>query len=121
VLPWLECARAHLGPTKSAELAAEGARLTIDELIDEALRAPDHADHPQLSPRELEIAVLIATGLTNGEIAQRLVISTRTVESHVDHIKTKLGFARRARIVAWVLDRNGDDRTVVGQNPGIYR
>jgi len=58
-----------------------------------------------LSPRELEIAELVAKGLTNQEIAQRLIISTRTVESHVDHIKSKLGFSRRARIVAWVLGR----------------
>jgi DNA-binding NarL/FixJ family response regulator len=60
----------------------------------------------------IEIADLVAAGLTNSEIAERLVISTRTVESHVDHIKTKLGFARRARIVAWAIDR---------QNPRKYR
>jgi predicted ATPase/DNA-binding CsgD family transcriptional regulator len=112
VLPWLECARAQLGPAKTSELSAEGARLTLDELIDEALREPDRRTDPPLSPRELEIADLVAAGLTNSEIAERLVISTRTVESHVDHIKTKLGFARRARIVAWAIDR---------QNPRKYR
>jgi len=112
VLPWLDCARAQLGPARTNELGAEGARLTLDELIDEALRQPDHRTDPPLSPRELEIADLVAAGLTNSEIAERLVISTRTVESHVDHIKTKLGFARRARIVAWAIDR---------QNPRKYR
>jgi DNA-binding CsgD family transcriptional regulator len=121
VLPWLECARAHLGPAKTSELSAEGARLTLDELIDEALRDPDHRNDRQLSPRELEIADLVATGLTNSEIAERLVISPRTVESHVDHIKTKLGFARRARIVAWSIGRQGDDHTAARQNPEKYR
>ena len=56
-----------------------------------------------LSSRELEVAGPVGKGLTNNEIAQRLIISTRTVESHVDHIKAKLGFDRRARIVAWAV------------------
>ena len=72
--------------------------------MDETLRETDHVRSP-LSSRELEIAELIGEGLTNREIGELLVISTRTVESHVDHIKAKLGFGRRARIVAWALDR----------------
>ena len=62
-----------------------------------------------LSRREREVTELIALGLTNSEIAQQLVISRRTVESHVDHIKAKLGLTRRAHIVAWALDRRRDD------------
>jgi non-specific serine/threonine protein kinase len=77
--------------------------------MDEALREADHDDSSPLSSRELEVADLVGRGLTNREIAQRLIISTRTVESHVDHIKAKLGFARRARIVAWALDRASDN------------
>jgi non-specific serine/threonine protein kinase len=73
--------------------------------MNEALREADHGHSSPLSARELEIADLIGRGLTNREIAQSLVISTRTVESHVDHIKAKLGFGRRARIVAWALER----------------
>jgi DNA-binding CsgD family transcriptional regulator len=110
VLPWLERARAQIGPAKTGALSTDGARLRLDELLDEALREPsDDESHAALTPRELEIADLVAAGLTNREIAQRLVISRRTVESHVDHIKRKLGFARRARIVAWVLGREPDD------------
>jgi DNA-binding CsgD family transcriptional regulator len=83
--------------------------LSCDELMAEALREKDHGRSSPLSSRELEVADLVAKGLTNREIAQRLIISTRTVESHVDHIKAKLGFGRRARIVAWALDRpNGN-------------
>jgi DNA-binding CsgD family transcriptional regulator len=75
----------------------------------EVLRDADHIRTSPLSAREREIADHVAQGLTNREIAQRLFISTRTVESHVDHIKAKLGFRRRARIVAWALDRaNGN-------------
>jgi DNA-binding CsgD family transcriptional regulator len=83
----------------------------------EALRETDRRSSP-LSSRELEVADLVAEGLTNREIAQRLIISTRTVESHVDHIKAKLGFGRRARIVAWALDRPNDNGVQAQTNPG---
>jgi DNA-binding NarL/FixJ family response regulator len=55
--------------------------------MDEALREKDHGRNSSLSSRETEVADLVAKGLTNREIAQRLIISTRTVESHVDQIK----------------------------------
>jgi predicted ATPase/DNA-binding CsgD family transcriptional regulator len=105
VQPWLERARAETGPVEADRLAVEGSRLSPDELMNEALGEADHLRTSPLSSRERQIADLIAQGLTNREIADRLIISTRTVESHVDHIKAKLGFARRARIVAWALDR----------------
>ena len=54
-----------------------------------------------LSPREAEVARLVAKGLTNREIAERLVISDRTAENHVQHILTKLGFATRGQVAAW--------------------
>ncbi len=59
------------------------------------------ADDPVLSPREEEVAALVAEGLTNRQIAQRLVISERTAQNHVQHILTKLGFATRGQIAAW--------------------
>lgn len=90
---------------------SRGARLSLDHLPDQALHEAGHDCHAALTRRELQIADLVAAGLTNREIAERLVISTRTVESHVDNIKRKLGFARRARIVAWVLGRDTEDGT----------
>ncbi len=54
-----------------------------------------------LSKRELEAGGLVAQGLTDREIAARLVIAPRTAESHVQHILTKLGFRSRAQIAAW--------------------
>ena len=62
------------------------------------------ADDP-LSPRERQIAGLVADGLSNREIAARLVISERTAQNHVQHILGKLGFANRAQIAAWI-ERN---------------
>lgn len=54
-----------------------------------------------LSPREAEVASLVAEGLTNRQIAERLVISERTAQNHVQHILTKLGFTTRSQIAAW--------------------
>jgi DNA-binding CsgD family transcriptional regulator len=55
-----------------------------------------------LSPREDEVARLVAQGLTNREIGQQLFISERTAQNHVQHVLTKLGFTNRAQIAGWV-------------------
>jgi DNA-binding NarL/FixJ family response regulator len=57
----------------------------------------------RLSPREQEVAVLIAHGLTNRQIAERLVIAPRTADNHVQHIFDKLGLSARAQVAAWVV------------------
>lgn len=54
-----------------------------------------------LSSREAEVAALVAEGLTNRQIGQRLVISERTAQNHVQHILTKLGFTTRSQIATW--------------------
>jgi DNA-binding NarL/FixJ family response regulator len=59
-----------------------------------------------LSPREADVATLVAEGLTNRQIAERLVISERTAQNHVQHILTKLGFTTRSQIAAWSVRRN---------------
>lgn len=56
------------------------------------------ADSLQLSGRELEVAQLVAEGLTNRQIGGRLIISERTAQDHVQHILTKLGLANRSQI-----------------------
>ncbi len=58
-----------------------------------------------LTAREREVAALIARGESNRGIAETLVVSERTVESHVTNILTKLGFSSRARIAAWAVDK----------------
>jgi non-specific serine/threonine protein kinase len=52
------------------------------------------------------VAVLIAEGLSNKQIARRLAVSQRTVESHVEHILAKLAFTSRAQIAAWTAGRS---------------
>jgi DNA-binding CsgD family transcriptional regulator len=56
-----------------------------------------------LSPRERQVAALVAEGLSNRQIAERLVLSERTVESHMRNALIKLDFSRREEIVAWVV------------------
>ncbi|WP_370182019.1 protein kinase [Rhodococcus wratislaviensis] len=56
----------------------------------------------KLTPREKEVGKLVAEGLTNKEIAERLVISPRTAEGHVDRILTKTGHRTRAQLAAWI-------------------
>jgi pimeloyl-ACP methyl ester carboxylesterase/DNA-binding CsgD family transcriptional regulator len=57
---------------------------------------------PMLTHREQEVAELIAQGLTNRQIADRLFISERTAEHHAEQIRGKLGFHSRAQIASWV-------------------
>ena len=65
----------------------------------------------RLSPRELEIAKLVAEGLTNREIGARLFISERTVDGHLEHVREKLAVNTRAQVAAWVV-REGDAAAV---------
>ncbi|HMN27694.1 MAG TPA: response regulator transcription factor [Caldilineaceae bacterium] len=53
-----------------------------------------------LSSRELEVLQLIAAGLSNGEIATRLVVTVGTVKSHINHLFGKLGVTSRTRAIA---------------------
>jgi DNA-binding NarL/FixJ family response regulator len=56
-----------------------------------------------LTPREREVAELVAQGLSNREVADRLVLSERTVESHVRNMLTKTGLRSRTELTRWVL------------------
>src|SRR5205823_3382667 len=58
-----------------------------------------------LTPREREVALLVARGLTNRQIGDELVISAATAERHVINIFNKLGFHSRSQVAAWVVER----------------
>jgi non-specific serine/threonine protein kinase len=64
--------------------------------------APRRRPAELLTPRQREVALLIAHGLTNRQIAQRLIIAPRTADNHVQHIFDKLGLSARAQVAAWV-------------------
>jgi len=66
-----------------------------------ALRAQLGVARSPLSPREFEVAQLVARGLTNKQIGETLFVSERTAENHVQHILVKLGFSNRSQIAAW--------------------
>ena len=66
--------------------------------------APVTDDDPAaLTPREREVAALLAEGLTNAEVARRLYISTKTAAVHVSNILAKLGMGSRAEVAAWAV------------------
>jgi pimeloyl-ACP methyl ester carboxylesterase/DNA-binding CsgD family transcriptional regulator len=56
---------------------------------------------PALTPRQREVAALVAEGLTNREIGARLFITERSAESHVERIRDRMGFRSRSQIAAW--------------------
>ena len=111
---WLAPARAKAG--RAAErLVADGRRLSPEQAVGLVLAsepddAPPPASRQALTRREAEVAALAARGLTNRDIAAQLFLSVRTVEVHVDHILTKLGFHTRTQLAAWALE--------VGLRPG---
>jgi predicted ATPase/DNA-binding CsgD family transcriptional regulator len=86
-------------------LVSENVAYALGEQVEEAYSVRDGTADAQLTNREVQIAALVARGLSNKEIAAQLVISQRTAEGHVEHILNKLGFASRAQIAAWVTER----------------
>ena len=76
----------------------------------------------ELSERELEIIELVATGLTNQEIAKQLTISKRTVDNHVSNIFAKVGAKNRVALINWAMDhgkicRDGFNCCILPTNP----
>ena len=100
-------ARTGLGDAAFTDAYARGQALAYVDAVAHGLDqrqpetpAPDDGS-TGLTRRERQVADLLAEGLSNKEIASRLVISRRTAESHVEHILTKLGFTSRTQVAAW--------------------
>jgi non-specific serine/threonine protein kinase len=109
-------ARRALGDERWCILHGEGSALPRVEAVSLALANPtrqarvepaDATDRPggHLTPRQQEVAALVAQGMTDREIAARLVVSPRTAEYHVERILTRLGFRSRTEIAAWAATR----------------
>jgi non-specific serine/threonine protein kinase len=103
--------RRALGPREFDADHRDGLRRPAPDNLAFALGEPEGAvtvedtdEGVTLTRREREIAELVADGLSNRDIAGRLVISPRTAEGHVEHILSKLNFTSRAQIAVWVTE-----------------
>jgi predicted ATPase/DNA-binding CsgD family transcriptional regulator len=103
--------RQALGEAAFTTASQHGAALTTDQAIAYALAAKPAAAPPPpavpgapavLTRRERQVADLLAQGLSNKDIAARLVIAQRTAETHVENILNKLGFSSRTQAAVWI-------------------
>jgi non-specific serine/threonine protein kinase len=108
----LAVARRLLDDEAMTAALAAGATLTVEQAVAlalsplPALASPAHADPAgRLTTREREVVALVARGYTNRQIAEALVVSQRTAESHVANSLGKLGLASRAQLAAWAIGR----------------
>ncbi|MEV5831965.1 protein kinase [Nocardia sp. NPDC052112] len=103
---WKRTTRHILGARKFDAAFRRGQAMGMDAAVAYALGEqhthPTSCTYNTLSKRERRVADLVAQGLSNKQIAAKLVISQRTAEGHVEHILTKLGFTSRAQIAAWI-------------------
>jgi len=108
--------RRTLGEAGFQAAFARGVDFDLDQAIAHALgespqpahTRPTATDDEPLTPltrREQQVAALVAQGLSNKDIAARLVIAQRTAEGHVEHILAKLGFTTRTQLAAWVIEQ----------------
>jgi DNA-binding CsgD family transcriptional regulator len=82
---------------------AEGAELLTNEAVAYALRGRGERGRPptgwgSLTPTELDVVRLVAEGISNKDIATRLFVSPRTVQSHLRHVYNKLGLTSRVQL-----------------------
>ncbi|MEV5703900.1 LuxR C-terminal-related transcriptional regulator [Actinoallomurus sp. NPDC052274] len=101
--------RTALGDRAFAAACEEGAVMPFGKALTyalgERLATTAGLDGSLLTRREEEIAHLVTEGMSNRDIAAKLVIAQRTAEGHVEHILNKLGFNSRAQIAAWMGQR----------------
>jgi DNA-binding CsgD family transcriptional regulator len=102
----------ELRPKLDAAALAEGAALSLEDAVAYARRGrgtrgrPDHG-WESLTPMELRVVELVAEGLPNREVAQKLFVSPATVKSHLVHVFTKLDLRTRAELAAAAAKRKG--------------
>jgi non-specific serine/threonine protein kinase len=109
----LAATRAALGEAEFAAAWAAGFAMTLDDAVAYSLAEGSHAATHRaagapvdpLTPREREVALLLAQGLTDRQIAERLVVTEGTVGIHAGHIFAKLGLRSRAQVAAWAAER----------------
>ncbi len=103
----IRAAAAERVVTDADRLWKDGSRLNVDDAITLAFgSARPRAQHALgISTREIDVVRLVAEGLSNKEIAGRLHLSVRTVETHVRHMLTKTGLVNRTQLATWARER----------------
>jgi non-specific serine/threonine protein kinase len=120
-----ETARATLGDAGYRRCWERGYAMSWDEVTAAVLEESTAVDRPapavpdapaaiELSARELEVARLAASGMSNRAIADKLFVSVATVKSHVSHVLTKLGLDSRVQLAGWVAEHDRGTRTPAG-------
>ena len=110
---YLNLARDNLSKSEFQFEQTAGRAMTLEQVLVYAQNLPPKtpissnfkAKADGLTAREREIAALIGQGKTNGEIAGELVVSKRTIETHVSHILSKLELSSRGQIMRWAIDQ----------------
>jgi predicted ATPase/DNA-binding CsgD family transcriptional regulator/Tfp pilus assembly protein PilF len=112
---WVAAARNALTAEDASAAWTAGRKLSLDQALAVAVEFEPTPAPAQsvvgtggitLSAREREVAALVAEGLSNRDIAERLVVSSRTAENHVQHVLNRLGLRSRSQVAAWAI-RNG--------------
>jgi predicted ATPase/DNA-binding CsgD family transcriptional regulator len=115
--PYLAVARSQAGEAAWEEALAHGQAVGLEEAIEYALSAeessateqspPSAPEHPAgLSSREVEVLGLVAEGLTNAQVAERLFVSPRTVHRHLNSVYRKLGVSSRTAATRFAIEHN---------------
>ena len=111
---YLSIAKTKLSTEEFEQEQAIGQKLSLEQAIVYAQEVADRTfastgvrnELAELTEREIEIVILVAQAKSNGEIADELVLSKRTVEKHIANIRSKLGFSKRTEIVRFAIDNN---------------
>ena len=115
-----------IGQTGFGAAFARGRAMTIDEGVAFAVEGRARPEpttavrtepRTELTGRQLEIARLVADDLTNRQIAARLFVSERTVETHITNILNKLGLNSRTQLSRWIADLNEPGLTAAEKRP----
>jgi DNA-binding NarL/FixJ family response regulator len=109
---YLGLARARLTKAEFQAEQAAGRAFSLEQAIEYAQNLPltsgaapaSREKSDALTGRERQVAALIGRGKSNGEIAEELVLSKRTVEKHVANILSKLGLTSRTQVVRWAIE-----------------
>jgi non-specific serine/threonine protein kinase len=109
----VEVLRTQLDETTKTAMWNEGRSMNLDQAVNYAISGwkipvSDSSDKMRfggLTARELEVAILIAQGKSNRQIAEKLVVGLRTVETYVSRILNKLNYDSRVQIATWAVEK----------------